>query len=47
MADNNRGNVFTFVASLLLMSGIGIMLYKRTPHLGDEIIGRCLPGPVT
>lgn len=47
MADNNIGNAFTFVASLLLMLGIGIMSYKHTTHLGDDILGRCSPGPVT
>ncbi|KKO03397.1 hypothetical protein LCGC14_0098100 [marine sediment metagenome] len=39
MADNNIGNAFTLVASLLLMMGIGIRSKKRTNHFGHDLLG--------
>ena len=47
MAENNIGNAFTFVASPLLMLGIGIMAYKRTTNLAGYIRGGRSQEPVT
>jgi sodium/proline symporter len=47
MVENNIAIAFTFVAYLLLILGIGIVAYKRTNNLSDNILGGRSQGSVT